>query len=62
MFFISTSGVPSVNRIDLLALTLVGPTGTSPVLEPLTFYCLFRRVQGLLDLNKFTQQKDSYIN
>ena len=24
-----------MNRIDLLALTLVGPTGTSPVLDPL---------------------------
>ena len=32
---ILTSGVPSVNRIDLRALTLVGPTGTSPVLDPL---------------------------
>ena len=33
--FILTSGVPSVNRIDLRALTLVGPLGTSPVLDPL---------------------------
>ena len=33
--FISTSGVPSVKRIDLRALTLVGPTGTSPVLDHL---------------------------
>ena len=35
MFFISTSGIPSVNGIDLQALTLVGPTVTRPVLDPL---------------------------
>ena len=34
MFFISTSGVPSVNTLDLRALTLAGLTGTSPVLDP----------------------------
>ena len=31
----STSGVPSVNKIDLWALILAGPTGTSLVLYPL---------------------------
>ena len=35
MFFILTLGIPSVNRIDLRALTLAGPNGTSPVLDPL---------------------------
>ena len=35
MTFISTSGEPSVNRIDLLALTLVGPTQHKSVLDPL---------------------------
>ena len=32
---ILTSGEPSLNRIDLQTLTLVGPTGNVPVLDPL---------------------------
>ena len=40
MFFISTSGVPPVNKIDLPALTLAGPTGKSLVLDPLAVLCL----------------------
>ena len=35
VFFISTSGIPPVNGIDLQALSLVGPTVTRPVLDPL---------------------------
>ena len=35
VFFIFTSGVPTANRIDLQALTLVGLTGKGPVLDPL---------------------------
>ena len=35
MFFILTSGTPSVNKIDLQALTLAGPTVTRPVSDPL---------------------------
>ena len=41
MYFILTSGVPSVNKIDLdlgPALTLAGPTGTSQVPAPKQFY------------------------
>ena len=33
--FILTSGIPSVNRINLQVSTLVGPTITKPVLNPL---------------------------
>ena len=36
VFFILTS----LNRIDLQALTLVGPSGTSPVLDSLAVLCL----------------------
>ena len=35
VFFILASGIPLMNRIDLLALTLVGPAETSPVPDPL---------------------------
>ena len=42
--FISTSGVPSVNRTDLQALILVGPTDTSPVLDPLAVLLLDNRL------------------
>ena len=45
--FISTSGIPSVNRIDLKALTLVGPTITRPVLDPLAVLRLDNRLCGL---------------
>ena len=38
---ILTLGIPSVNRIDLQALTLAGPTVTRPVLDP----------QAILSLN-----------
>ena len=38
--FISTSGEPSKNRIDLRALTLAGPTRNQPVLSPLAVYHL----------------------
>ena len=34
--FILTSGIPSVDRIDLEALTLVGPTAIRQVLDPLS--------------------------
>ena len=34
VFFILTSGIPSVKRIDLQALTLAGPSVTRPVPEP----------------------------
>ena len=34
-YLISTSGEPSVNRIDLQALTLEGPTRNNLVLDPL---------------------------
>ena len=44
-FFISNSGVASMNRIDAWALTLVGPTGTSPVLDPLAVLCLNNRLR-----------------
>ena len=44
VFFILTSGVSSVNRKDLQALNLVGPTGTSPVLNPLAVLCLDNRL------------------
>ena len=57
-----TSGVPSVNRIDLWALTLVGPTGTSLVLDPLAvlcpnnrlfiYLCVFILIQALHQLQK----------
>ena len=35
MFFILTSGEPSVNKIDLQALNLAGPTATRLVPDPL---------------------------
>ena len=35
-----TSGVPSVNRTDLQALTLAGPTDTSLELDSLAVLCL----------------------
>ena len=35
---ISTSGEPSVNRIDLLALTLAGPIWLKPALDPLAVH------------------------
>ena len=35
VIFISTSGGPSVNWIDLQALNKVGPTGSNQVLDPL---------------------------
>ena len=40
IFFILTSGIPSVNRIDLQALTSLGPTVTRPVLDPLAVLSL----------------------
>ena len=43
VFFISTSGVPSVNRIDLGALTLVGLTGTNLIPDPLAVLRLDKR-------------------
>ena len=42
--FILTSGVPSVNNTDLRALTLVGPTGKSQVLDPLAVICFNNRL------------------
>ena len=41
---ILTSGVPSVNRIDLRALTLVGSTSTRQVLDPLAVIHLDNRL------------------
>ena len=35
VFFISTSGDPPVNKIDLQSLTLAGPTRNQPVQSPL---------------------------
>ena len=35
VLFILTSGEPSVNRIDLPAFTLAGPTRNKPVFDPL---------------------------
>ena len=40
LFIISTSGVPSVNRTDLQALTLAGPTVIRPVQDPLAVLSL----------------------
>ena len=42
--FILTSGTPPVNRIDLRALTLVGPTVTRLVLDPLAVISLDNRL------------------
>ena len=36
--------VPSVNRVDIRALTLVGPTGASPILDPLAVLHLHNRL------------------
>ena len=33
-----------MNRTDLRALTLVGPTGKNPVLDPLAVLCLDNRL------------------
>ena len=48
--FISTSGIPLVNRIDLQALTFVGPTITRPVLDPLAVLRLDNRLYVILEL------------
>ena len=42
--FLSTSGEPSVNRIDLRALTLVGPLWHKPALDPLAVHILENRL------------------
>ena len=48
--FLSTSGEPSVNRIDLPALTLAGPTWHKPVLGPLAVRHLENRLYMELGL------------
>ena len=47
--FILTSVVPSVNRIDIRALTLVGPPGASPILDRLAVLHLHNRpyIEGM---------------
>ena len=44
MIFILTSGMPTVNRTDLQALTLVGPTVTRPAQDPLAVLCIDNRL------------------
>ena len=42
--FMFTSGELSLNRVDLRALTLVGPMGHKPVLSPLAVHHLENRL------------------
>ena len=48
--FILTSGEPSVNRIDLRALNLVGPIGNQPVLSLLAVHHLDNQLYILSSL------------
>ena len=61
-WFLSTSGEPSVNRIDLRALTFVGPLWHKPVMEPLAVHLLKNRDQWLCvtSLVMFSKRKKIY--
>ena len=50
---ISTSEETSVNRIDLLALTLAGPTNLKPVPDPLAV----RHLENRLYITQIPKQK-----
>ena len=50
VFFISTSREPSVNRKDLRALTLVGPTRDNLVIDPLAVLHLDNQLGPFLAL------------
>ena len=63
MFFILTLGGPLVNRIDLLALTLAGPTQHKPVLDPLAVQHLENRLNMSQDFSnrKFELWKNARL-
>ena len=56
-----TSEEPSVNRIDLLALTLAGPIRHKPVLDPLAVHFLENQLSISVLLNIFVFTKNLRI-